>query len=135
MRAFLQRDEGGDRLSFDLVRPSDDGRFGDTRMIDERALHFHRADAMPGDVQDVVHAAEQPEEAVRVALGAIASEVHVGRPAAPVLRHVSLRVAVDAAQHRRPGPREGEQAAARALDVLALLGLDLRRDAGKRTRR
>ena len=49
-------------------------------MIDERALDFHRADAMPRDVEHVVHAAEQPEEAVGVALGAVAGEVDVRSP-------------------------------------------------------
>ena len=83
LRAFLQRHEGRDRLPLDLVRSADDRRFGDTRMIDERALHFHRADAMSRHVQHVVHAAEQPEEPVRVPLRAVAGEIHVRRPAAP----------------------------------------------------
>ena len=103
-------------------------------MIDQRALDFHRADAMAGDVEHVVHAAEQPEVAVLVALGAVAGEVDVRRPAAPVLLHVALGVAVDAAQHRRPRTREREQAAA-DRDRLALVGEDLGADAGKRLRR
>ena len=82
-RAFLQRDERRDRLALDLVRPADDRGFGDVRVIDQRALDFHRADAVAGDVQHVVHAAEQPEEAVLVALRAVAGEVDVRRPLAP----------------------------------------------------
>ena len=62
----LTRDERGDRLALDLVAASDDRGLGDLRVIDERALDFHRADAVARDVQHVVHAAEQPEEAVGV---------------------------------------------------------------------
>src|SRR4030095_8586038 len=104
-------------------------------MIDQRALHFHRADPMPGNVQHVVDAAEQPEEPVHVTLRTVASEIHIRRPAAPVLLRVSVRVAVDPTQHRRPWARESEQAAARTLNVLTLLGLALCLDAGKRSRR
>ena len=78
--AFAQRHERGDRLALELVRLSDDGGFGNRGMLDERRLHFHRADAVAGDVQHVVDAAEDPEVAVVVALGAVAGEVEVGRP-------------------------------------------------------
>ena len=78
--AFLHGDERGDRLALDLVRAADDGGLGHARMIDQRALDFHRADAVPGDVQHVVDAAEQPEVAVVVALGAVAGEVDVRVP-------------------------------------------------------
>ena len=134
LRAFLQRDERGDRLALDLVRASDDRRLGDARMIDERALDLHRADAMSGDVDHVVDAAEQPEVAVGVALGAVAGEVDAGAPLVPVLADVAIGIAVDAAQHRRPRPRQREQAAA-DLDLLAALVANLRGDAGKRPRR
>ena len=79
LRPFLQRHERRHRLALDLVRPADDRRLGDLRMVDERALDLHRADAVAGDVQHVVDAAEQPEEAVVVALGAVAGEVDVRR--------------------------------------------------------
>ena len=81
--AFFDGDERRNRLAFDLVRTSDDRGFGDLRVIDERALDFHRAEPMPGDVQHVVDAAEQPEEAVLVAPRAVAGEVRAVRPAAP----------------------------------------------------
>ena len=45
--AFLERHERGDRLALDLVRPADHRGLGDLRMIDQRALDFHRADAWP----------------------------------------------------------------------------------------
>ncbi len=122
--ALLQGDERGDRLTLDLVRTADDGRFSDFRVIDERALDFHRADAMPGHVDHVVHAAEQPEVAVGVTLGAIAGEVDVRAPLAPVLPDVAIRIAVDAPQHRGPRTRQRQQAAA-DLDDLSALRADL----------
>ena len=81
--ALLERDERGDRLALDLVRSSDHGGFGDARVIDERALDFHRADAVAGDVDHVVHAAEQPEVAVGVALRAVAGDVDRSVPTCP----------------------------------------------------
>ena len=73
--AFLHGDERRQRLALDLVRPADDRGLGDLRMIDQRAFHFHRADAMPRHVQHIVDAAEQPVIAFVVALGAVAGEV------------------------------------------------------------
>ena len=66
---------------------------------------------MARDEHDVVDAAEQPEVAVVVALGAVAGEVHAREPA-PVRLAVALRVAPDPAQHRRPRPGEHEVATA-----------------------
>jgi hypothetical protein len=56
----------------------DDRGLGDGGVIDERALDLHRADAVAGDVHHVVDAAEQPEVAVVVELGAVAGEVDAG---------------------------------------------------------
>src|SRR5207244_1944419 len=69
---LLERDEGRDRLALDVVRLADDGGLGNRLVVDEGGLHLHRRDAVTGDVHDVVHAAEQPEVAVLVALGAVA---------------------------------------------------------------
>ena len=127
-------DERRDRLPLDLVRLADHRRLGDLRVVDQRALDLHRADAVAGDVEHVVDAAEQPEVAVGVALGAVAGEVGAVVPPAPVRLDVALGVAVDAAQHRRPRPRQREQAAA-GLDLLAARVADLGGDAGERPRR
>ena len=54
---------------------ADHGRLGDRRVVDQRALDLHRADAVAGHVQHVVDAAQDPEVAVLVALGAVAGEV------------------------------------------------------------
>ena len=48
--------------------PADDRRLGHRRVLDERALDLHRADAVARDVHHVVDAADDPEVAVLVAL-------------------------------------------------------------------
>src|SRR5262245_49172682 len=103
-------------------------------MIDERALHFHRADTVAGDVDDIVDAPEQPEVAVGITFRAVAGDVDRRTPFVPVLTDVALGIAVNAAEHRRPRPREREQAAA-DLHLVAALIPDFRLDAGKGTRR
>ncbi len=57
---------------------------------------------MAGNVQHVIDAAHDPEVAVLVAPGAVAREVDV-RDLAPVLGAVPVVVAVDGAEHARPG--------------------------------
>src|SRR5262245_24857345 len=106
------------------MRPSNNRGFRYTRMIDECALDLHRADSMSRHVEHIVDPAEQPEEAVAVTLGTVAGEIHIGRPAVPVLLDVPIRIAIDAAQHRWPWARQREQTAAGTLNVLALVGLD-----------
>src|SRR3990172_9415076 len=63
-------------------------------------------------IDDIVPPAEEPEVPVGVALRAVAGDVDARAPFAPVLPHVAIGIAVDAAQHRRPRTRQGEQAAA-----------------------
>ena len=116
--ALLDRHERRDRLALDLVRLADDRGLGHLRMIDQRALDFHRAEPMSGHVQHVVDAPEQPVVAVAVEARAVAREVDAVRPLAPVLLLEALRIAVDAAQHARPRLRERQQAAA-FLNALA----------------
>ena len=66
-------------------------------MADQGVLDLGGRDPVPGDVHDVVDAAEQPQVAVLVALGAVAGEVPAGEPL-PVGLDESLVVALDAAQ-------------------------------------
>ena len=54
---------------------ADDGGFGDFRMRDQSALDFGRAEAMAGDIDDVVDAADDPKIAVVIAAAAVAGEV------------------------------------------------------------
>ena len=102
-----QDDEGEDRLAGHVVLLADDRRLGDRLVVDQRRLDLGRRDPVAGDVHHVVDAAEEPEVAVEVLLRAVAREVHPREPA-PVRLLVPLRVAVDAAQHRRPRPLEDE---------------------------
>ena len=111
-RALAQRDERGNGLALQLVGPPDDRGLRHARVIDERAFEFHGADAVPGDVEHVVHPAEEPEVAVLVALRAVAGEVARRASSGSSTAHEPLRVAVDAAEHGRPGPGDREQAAA-----------------------
>src|SRR6185369_14242747 len=129
--ALLERDERGNRLTLDLVRAANDSRLRDAWVIDERALHFHRANAMTGDVDDVVHATEQPVVAVRVAFGAVAGHVNAAAPLVPVLPDVAVRIAVDAAEHRRPRARQRQQSSAN-VDLVAAFGANFGADAGER---
>ena len=84
---------------------------------DERVLDLGGRDVVTRHEHDVVDAAEQPEVAVVVALGAVAREVAVAE-AGPVGLLVPLGVAPDAPQHRRPRPGEHQIAAARDLHRL-----------------
>ena len=81
---------------------SDHRRLGDRLVVHERGLDLHRRDAVARDVHHVVHAPEQPEVAVFVALRPVAGEVDVV-VLRPVLLDVAVRVTPDPAQHRRIG--------------------------------
>ena len=99
--ALTQDAEGVDGLPLDLMRQADDRRFGHGRMGDQRAFDFGRAQAVAGDFDNIIHAADDPVIAVFVASRRIAGQVFA-RILAPVLAHVALRVFVDGAHHRRP---------------------------------
>src|SRR6188472_3425163 len=130
----LEGDERSNRSPLDLVRPTHDRGLRDAWVIDQRALHFHRADPVARNVQYVVHAPEQPEVALVVELGAVAGHVDIGAPLVPVLTDVALRIAVNTAQHGRPRSRERQESATDRY-LLASLVPDLGADAWKRPRR
>ena len=73
--AALQDHEGDDRLAGGVVLGADDRGLGHRRVVDERGLDLGGRDAVAGHVHHVVDAAEQPEVAVVVELGAVAGEV------------------------------------------------------------
>ena len=115
-------DQGGDGLApaeallgHARVRPfgADDGGFGDVGVGDQGGFDLGGGDAVAGDVHDVVDAAEQPQVAVGVVLGAVTGEVEaqVGE-FRPVGVFVALLVAPDAAQHGGPGLVQHQQPAA-----------------------
>src|ERR1044072_7307441 len=95
MESFAQRDKRRECLSLELVRFAYHGGLGDCGMLDERRLHFHGPDSMPGDVEHVVDPTENPVVAAVVALGAVGREIETGatRPLGEVCLHVSVVVA------------------------------------------
>src|SRR5687767_6738844 len=116
------------------MEAADNRGFRNLRVIDKRALDFHRADAMARYVDDVVDAPEYPEVAVFVALRAVAREICRAIPFAPVLLYESLGISVDAAQHSWPWSRQREKPSAN-VDHITGLSANLRLDARKRNRR
>ena len=76
-----QDDERDDALPGRRVGRADDGGLGDRRVRHQRRLDLGGRDAVAGHVHDVVDAAEQPEVAVLVLLGAVAGEVACRRSA------------------------------------------------------
>ena len=72
---LLQDHERHDRLTGGLVGRTDDGGLGDDRVRDERRLDLGGREPVARHVHDVVDAAEQPDVAVLVEVGAVAGEV------------------------------------------------------------
>jgi hypothetical protein len=100
-------------------------------MVHQRALHFHRAEAVPRHIDDIVDAPQQPEVAVLVLACAVAREVD---PVvlAPVGLDEALGVAPQPARHRRPRARNHQVAALIRAHRLALVVQDGGEDARKR---
>ena len=73
----FQRDERLDHLADRRVGLADDRRLGDRRVIGQRVLDLERADQVSSGLDHVVGAADEPEVAVRVALGEVAGQVEV----------------------------------------------------------
>ena len=79
--AASKRDERDDRLAGDVVLGADDRGLGHGRVGDEGGLDLGGRDAMAAHVHHVVDAAEQPEVALVVDLGAVTGEVAAVEPA------------------------------------------------------
>ena len=108
----LERDEGADRLAGVLVGLADHRRLGDLRVGDDRRLDLRGREAVAGDVDHVVDPAEHPEVAVLVAAGGVADQVGLAAEAGEVGLDEALLLAVEGAQHPRPGAAQDEQALA-----------------------
>src|SRR5690606_15699845 len=120
-----------DALTGGLVRGTDDRGLGDGRMRHERRLDLRGGDAVTGDVHDVVDAAEHPQRSVVVVARTVAGEVPtLILVARPVGLAVTLLVAPDAAQHRRPRLIEHQVPVTARAERLGLVVDDLRGDAG-----
>src|SRR5262249_39976533 len=101
LETLAQRDERGERLTLELVWPAHHGGLCNRGMLDECGLDFHRADAVSGDIEHVIHASENPVVAVLVALGSVAREVQIlpSGPFREIRLHVALVVSPDRAEH------------------------------------
>ena len=76
--AAAQEDEGLDRLPLDRVGLADHRRLADGGVADQRRLDVGGADAVAGDVEDVIGAAENGDVAILVVGGDVAGDVHPG---------------------------------------------------------
>ncbi len=97
--------ERRDDLAAQLVRAAGDARLGHRRVREEGRLDLDRADAVVGDLDDLVGAAGEPDVAVLVDVCRVARGVDAGNPL-PVVGAVALRLA----------PQGGGQPGERALD-------------------
>ena len=135
-QAELQGHERNDHLPGRGIVGTDYRRLCHARMVDERGLHLSGGNAVARHVHDIVDPPEQPKVPVVVDLGPVACEVAT-LETAPVRLPVPLRVAVDAPQHGRPGPRQCEVPAAAfelPAGVVDDLGPDPRQREGRASR-
>ena len=100
----LQQDERRNHFAAHLVGTADHAAFGDRRMLQARALHLDGADAVAGNLDDLVGAAAEPDVAVLVDVRGVAGVVDAGNPL-PVVAAVAFRLA----------PQAGDEAGKRPL--------------------
>src|SRR6185369_5028381 len=100
-------------------------------MRNECALDFCSSKSMPAYINNIIDSAHYPEIAVIVAPCTVAGKVNSVN-LRPVLLPVTLIVAPDCPQHRRPGSLDNEIAARIASDRLAVARHDISVDSGKR---
>ncbi len=131
---LAEDDERDDRLAGGGVGGADDRGLGHLLVGDERRLDLRGRDAVARHVHDVVDAAEQPDVAVVILLGAVAGEVEAVPPG-PVGLLEPFRVAPDAAEHRRPGLGEHHVATAPVRHGLGIVVDDVGADARQRPHR
>ena len=131
---YLQRYVRIDALPLDVVRKSDNGSFRDPRMGDQGALDLGGAEAMTGDVDDVVDPPGQPVEPVLIPPGAVAGEVQPGEMGEIGLDEPRV-IAEDRAHDPRPSLRDTKISFTGTVDDLAVIVDDNRLDAKERPRR
>ncbi len=112
------------RLSFDFVRQANSRSFCNRRVTDQRRLNFCGAETVTRDLDHIVHAANNPEVTIRVALGRVTCGVAAG-VLRPVLIDIALVITVNSAQHGRPRIQQSEIAFCIVGDRVALFVHDL----------
>ena len=135
LAAGLEHDERRDDLAAQLVRAARGAGLGDRRMAQERGLHLDRAEAVRGDLDDLVGTAGEEGVAVVVDVGRVAHPVRARDPA-PVVRRVALRLAPERRRQARERPPDHHDPLLAARQLLAVevddRGLDARqRQAGR----
>src|SRR5580704_17647951 len=132
--SLLERDEGRDGLTFEVVGTANNRSFGDRFVGDESGFDFHRAEAMTADVEYIVDAAHDPEISILVSAGTVAGEVHA-RNLRPVVFHIAIGIAVDGTQRAGPWALDDEKPTGAERYGLAVHGNDVSDDAGEGFRR
>src|SRR5215831_4557166 len=123
--------EGLDPLALHRVGNTDDRGLGDGRVTDQRALHVGSADAVAGNVEDVVAAPQDGEVSVLVPAGDVACGVDLAGNLLPVLAP-ALVVAPDGPHQVGERTPECEHPALPLGDLLSVGVHDDRVDAGER---
>src|ERR1043166_4304639 len=100
-------------------------------VTDQRAFNFRCAESVTSHVQNIINAPNDPKITVFIAARSVARQI-IPFEFAPVLLSVARIIAVDRAQHRRPGPANNQFAANIWADFLSLLIDDGWVDAKKR---
>src|SRR5271155_602811 len=103
-------------------------------MGDQRALDLGGAEAMAGDIDDIVDPPGQPVEPVLVAAGAITGKIQPGKMGEIGLDETPV-IAKDRAHDPRPSVGDAEISFAGTVDDLAVVVDDDRLDAKERPRR
>mmetsp|Transcript_2113 Transcript_2113/g.7553 ORF Transcript_2113/g.7553 Transcript_2113/m.7553 type:complete len:387 (-) Transcript_2113:1045-2205(-) len=120
LRPLHQRDVGVDALPLDVVVVPHHRRLHAFVVRHQRALDLSGSDAVPADVDDVIHSPRDPIVPVRVPPAPVPREV-VSREGAEVRLLVSQMVVENRAHHGRPGGLDGKQPLGRPLELLSLL--------------
>lgn len=74
--AVLDGHKGVDSLAGELVGNPNDGRLGNGGVLNEGGLDLSRAETVTADVDNVINTATDPVEALVIATGTIARELH-----------------------------------------------------------
>mmetsp|Transcript_9282 Transcript_9282/g.23225 ORF Transcript_9282/g.23225 Transcript_9282/m.23225 type:complete len:276 (+) Transcript_9282:2002-2829(+) len=127
----MQGHKCDDRGALDVVRRADNRGLHDIQMRDQRGFDLGGADAVARNVENVVHAADDPVVAVLVSPAAITRHV-VAVKQTKVRLLEALGVAADGARHAGPRRLEHEVALALAFDFLPPLADQAGNDAKAR---
>mmetsp|Transcript_77978 Transcript_77978/g.215634 ORF Transcript_77978/g.215634 Transcript_77978/m.215634 type:complete len:267 (-) Transcript_77978:1423-2223(-) len=115
---LLQDHVAEEPRTLDLMWVADHCRLRGPRMSNQGMLDLRAADAVAGDIDDVIHAAGDPIVPVLVADATVAGEVEAWVGPKVGVQH-PLVIPIDCAEHR--GPRLGENQNTRYVVALKLL--------------